>query len=355
MAQKVLVIGAGILGAATAYELQKAGSEVTIVDSGIAGATQASFGWINASFYLDADHFRLRQASINAYRQLSNELGLPIDWCGCLCFEQEGAEFDAQASALEALEYPFEIIEGSEFRQLVPAISDAPERCLRFEQEAAADSGALAQMLVQAAQELGAIVVRGVSVEGFETQNGRVTGARTTAGGIEADQVVCAVGTTTGRLLAAVGVPLPMLKRPGAMIRTQPIGRVSDHILVSPIGEIRQLADGSLMMPTTISHQSDTSDQIGSVMEEANGAMARLQELLPSTDLRLADVMFAERPIPQDGFPAVGEVRDGLYVLCAHSGVTLGAILGQLAAREVRDGPTNETARMLAPYRPDRF
>ena len=66
MAQKVMVIGAGILGAATAYELQKAGSDVTVIDSGQGGATQASFGWINASFYLDADHFRLRQQSLAA-------------------------------------------------------------------------------------------------------------------------------------------------------------------------------------------------------------------------------------------------------------------------------------------------
>lgn len=355
MAQKVLVIGAGVLGAATAYELQKAGSEVTIVDAGVGGATQASFGWINASFYLDADHFHLRQASIAAYRQLSKDIGLPIDWCGCLCFEREGAEFDAQASALEALGYPFDIIDGSKFRKLVPAIANVPERCLRFEQEAAADSGPLAQTLLQAAQELGATVVRGVAVDGFKTQNRRVTGARTTAGFIPADQIVCAVGTATERLLATVDVTLPMLTRPGAMIRTRPVGRVSDHILVSPIGEIRQLADGSLMMPKTISHQSDTADQIGSVMEEVNGAMARLQELLPSTDLRLANVTLAERPIPQDGFPAVGAVQDGLYVLCAHSGVTLGAVLGQLAAREIRCGPTNETAKTLAPYRPDRF
>ena len=56
----VLVVGAGIIGAASAYALQSAGAQVTIVDAGGETATDASFGWINACFHHDTAHFHLR-------------------------------------------------------------------------------------------------------------------------------------------------------------------------------------------------------------------------------------------------------------------------------------------------------
>jgi len=59
------------------------------------------------------------------------------------------------------------------------------------------------------------------------------------------------------------------------------------------------------------------------------------------------------RPIPNDGFSAVGWTPgfDGLYVVVTHSGVTLAPILAELAASEVH-GSSEE---LLAPFRPDRF
>ncbi len=49
--RQIIVVGAGIIGAAAAYNLQKSGAQVTIIDAGGANATSASFGWINASFF----------------------------------------------------------------------------------------------------------------------------------------------------------------------------------------------------------------------------------------------------------------------------------------------------------------
>ena len=69
---KVVVVGAGIIGASVAYQLAKAGAQVTVIDgAGVAaGATGRSFGWINASFHADAAHFRLRAESMAAYHRL---------------------------------------------------------------------------------------------------------------------------------------------------------------------------------------------------------------------------------------------------------------------------------------------
>ena len=49
--KKIIVVGAGIVGASIGWHLTRAGASVTIVDAGQAGgvATPASFAWINAS------------------------------------------------------------------------------------------------------------------------------------------------------------------------------------------------------------------------------------------------------------------------------------------------------------------
>jgi glycine/D-amino acid oxidase-like deaminating enzyme len=60
------------------------------------------------------------------------------------------------------------------------------------------------------------------------------------------------------------------------------------------------------------------------------------------------------RPMPADGFPIVGFApgRRDLYLAVMHSGVTLGALMGRLAASEMLDGVKAEP---LAPYRLERF
>jgi glycine/D-amino acid oxidase-like deaminating enzyme len=60
------------------------------------------------------------------------------------------------------------------------------------------------------------------------------------------------------------------------------------------------------------------------------------------------------RPIPADQQSVIGPAPgvDGLYIIVTHSAITLGALLGRLAAEEIMGGETNP---MLAPFRPDRF
>lgn len=76
---KVIVVGAGIVGATISYRLARAGVAVTVVQDGAIGATPRSFGWINASFYVDAAHHHLRFEGIAAYGRLADDVSdLPI-------------------------------------------------------------------------------------------------------------------------------------------------------------------------------------------------------------------------------------------------------------------------------------
>lgn len=356
VAQKTIVIGAGIIGASAAYHLQKAGAQVLVIDAGRASATDASFGWINASFLQSEDYFHLRCAGMEAYRALAQDLDVPITQCGCLCWDSTGPAFDAQRDALAGLGYDVEELDAKGFAKREPQVATPPERSLYFAQESVAETGALATRLLQAARDLGAQVVRGVAVTGFVQQGEAVTGVRSTGGDFGADNVLVAAGTASEALMACVDVPLPMLTRPAVVLKTQALPPLVQHVLASDIGEVRQLPSGALLMPAAIGHQSDAADALSdAVPRVADAALSRLQAMFPNADLRWTDAALAYRPVPEDGMPAVGTVRQGLYVATMHSGITLAALMGRQIAVEMLEGPTNETAQMLAPYRPGRF
>lgn len=352
----VIVIGAGIIGAAAALALQSAGAQVRVVDAGGETATDASFGWINASFHHDAAHYRLRAEGIAAWRRLSAQMSLPLTWQGTLCWEETGAAFDAQREALQALGYAVQEVDRTAFSRLEPHIATPPARALHFTTEAAADSPHVARSLLAEAVKRGAQHLRGFRVEGFEQSADRITGLRTAVGTLHADHVLIAAGTGSEALMQMAGTPMPMLHRPALVVRTRPVRPVLAHILVSEFGELRQLADGSLLMPAAVNHQADASENVpDDPQATAAQVLTRLSSLLPDLALDWAELTLAHRPVPQDGLPVIGAVREGLYVATMHSGITLAAVAGEMVAQEMLRGVSNTTAALLEPYRPARL
>lgn len=353
-AQHVVVIGGGVIGASVAYHAQSAGAQVTLIDAGASRASDASFGWINASFFRDDAHFRLRQESIASYRQLAKALDLPISWQGALSWEWQGAELDDMTARFAALAYPAKVITAAEFAKLEPNVEARPERAIFIRQEGAAETAQLANRLRQAAQAEGALILSGAPV--LEVAPGTPAKLRTRLGWLEADRIVIAAGVKSTELVSSFGGHLPQRSSPALMLRTRPVAPILSHVLVSEQGEIRQQPDGSILLPWDIHHQ-DTDTDLDALDLRNLGAetMARLQRLLPSVAFEIAEITLAHRPMPEDGLPVVGEVADNTHVAVMHSGITLAAVVGELVAEEVLQGVTNRSQSLLHPYRPTRF
>ncbi|MEM8536796.1 MAG: FAD-binding oxidoreductase [Pseudomonadota bacterium] len=356
MTQHVIVVGAGVLGAATACQLQTNGAQVTVIHDGRARATGASFGWINASFYLDHAHFRLRVEGLAAWQRWMQELDLPIRQCGCLCWDRQGAELRQQAEELSELGYAVEVLDQAQFCKREPAVANPPEEALYLPQEAAAEAGALADTMLQAAVARGAKVLSGLRVDGFIRELGSVKGIYTRQGAMRADHVLVAAGTGTDTLMERAGVAVPLVERPALVLKTRAVPPLISHVLVSEIGEVKQCADGSLMLPVVVGHQGDASENVHLTPDRAGeAALARLQSMFLDQELTQASVQLAYRPMPEDGLPCVGKALPGLYVAVMHSGITLAAVMAELIAEEMINGVSNRTGDWLAPYRPQRF
>ncbi len=344
---KIVIVGGGIIGAALARTLSVAGSDVTVFESA-PGATPASFGWVNASFYLNADHFALRAAGLNAWRRLGGH----VKWNGCLCWEEEGDAFDTQRDRLAALGYELEEVDANGFAALEPHIAPPP-RALHFRQEGIASPSETARHLLDGVRR-----VSGVRVTGLLHRGDVITGIDTDQGHVPADRVIVAAGIGSPALLGSVGVVLPMLERPGLMMRTASVAPILNHVLVAPGQELRQDAKGHIWAPTAANHQSDETSQVNTRPDLlADAALARIQTLLPGHRLAWDRVMLAQRPVPQDGLPVMGPCGPkGLFAAVMHSGITLAAITAELVAPQVLgQSLSNAQSALVAAFSPDRF
>jgi glycine/D-amino acid oxidase-like deaminating enzyme len=359
---KVAVIGAGVIGALIAYRLARHGAQVTVIDAGTARASDASFGWINASFYLNAAHFELRAQGIDAHHRLQRDLGADAYvWPGCLCWENQGTALEAQFADLTVLGYRPQLLDKHAFCRLEPGIP-APDQALYFENEGAVDLTMLAGVALRRAADLGAQVVRGCAVTAIEHRAGQVTGLHLPGGLLPADRVVVAAGVGAARLLAGVGVALPMLPRPGGVVKTRATSTRVRHILVGPQGqELRQLPGGELLAPLAAAHQQDSTNQFqASPAELADQTVARLADIL-GQEVTWRDVHLADRPVPGDGLPVLGDCGQGgsgikgLYAAVMHSGATLGALAAEIAAFEILQESSFSGPFDLSAYRPRRF
>lgn len=349
--EKIIILGAGLIGASVAFQLARMGRQVTVVEAGLpAGAASGrSFGWINASFSLSAAHFALRVAGMAAHQRLAQVLPGHHRVSGCLWWEDQGAAFAATADLLEEAGYPLQRLDRAGVLAREPTLAQPPDAALYFPTEGWVDAAALTRALLAAS---GAQVLAGVPAE-VTVAAGRASGVRTPFGSLSADQVVIAAGTGAPALLAPLGVTLPMLHRPGLMVRTAPVARRLAHILAAPEQEIRQEADGRLLAPAAAFHQSDTGETLSDPLDQAQATAQRIGTLL-GLSVTVETVLQAERPVPGDGLPALGPVPGvpGLWLAVLHSGVTLSAIVAETLGAEIAG---QGASPLLAEFRPARL
>ena len=86
MAQRVVVAGGGIVGAAITYYLTRAGAQVTLLEREQPGrkTSNNSFAWINAFSRTSRSYYDFARRSVEMYRQLPDELGIDMElhWHG---------------------------------------------------------------------------------------------------------------------------------------------------------------------------------------------------------------------------------------------------------------------------------
>ena len=212
----VVVIGGGIHGCSTALHLAMRGLKPILVEKDYAGrhASGVNAGGVR-QLARDLAEIPLSISSMEIWEHIEELVG---DDCG---FTSHGtvlvAETDAELAGFKArvddlrlrgFEHE-ELIDRTELRRLVPAVSEYCPGGVVSRRDGAADPFRTTQAFRRAAVEKGAEIIEGVTVTGLE-RRGDVWRLETSDGPIEAPKVVNAAGAWADRIAAMLGEPVPL-------------------------------------------------------------------------------------------------------------------------------------------------
>jgi len=196
-------------------------------------------GAILRQHYRDALVARMARDSLREYSSFETRTGLSIGFhrCGVLTLagpaQPEWVErVRENVAMLRELGVETDVVDASRIRALVPGIQVSDGVVAAWEPGSGfVDPVATVESMAKLARSAGAVTRLGVALEEIRTQGGRVVGARTSEGDYETESIVVVAGPWTRRLLAAVGVDLPLkVVRPENHFLAVPeMGRLEDR------------------------------------------------------------------------------------------------------------------------------
>lgn len=370
---RVVVAGAGIVGASIAFHLAKAGATVTIIDKeGPAShASRGTFAWINATWAKQPRSYHaFSQASVAYWHELQQTLDLPVRWGGSLEWFETAALSDTLVLKIAeqiAWGEPARMVSASELNTLEPGIRvEPPTNAAYSPNDGAVDPILATQKLLAAAKSMGATTRFPATLIDVQLKRGRLTSVLTSEGSIPADRLVLATGAAVDLPRTIAGINVPQRSTPGVIAITAPAPHLLQHVISAPGIHLHQRDDGRIVLgeqdgaPQNDAHalrlQGQPNDFPDPAIAEQHAArmIARGQIFLPGiAGVRIEHVYIGWRPLPIDGHPVIGAsaARPDVYLAIMHSGVTLAPIVGRLAAQELTTGVTID---LLKGYRPDR-
>ncbi|MCF6138423.1 NAD(P)/FAD-dependent oxidoreductase [Pseudalkalibacillus berkeleyi] len=349
--KKYIVVGAGILGASTAYHLAKAGADVMLVDRFDQGqATEAAAGivcpWISQR--RNKAWYRLVKGGAKYYPTLidqleeDGEVNTGYRKVGAISLHTDEKKLEKMIDrALKRREDAPEIgeitrLSPSETKALFPPLSEAFSS-VHISGAARVNGRALRNALMNAAEKNGAKVCKGDAVLVYEGQ--RITGIEMNGERYNADQVMLTTGAWSKELLEPLGYTYHLSSQRAQIIHLEiPDEDTSNWPVVMPPNNQYLLGFDGGRVVVGATHDDDvgfdyrvTAGGIHEILHKAIGVAPGLSE---ST---LLETKVGFRPFTPGFLPIIGTVPEVEGLLIANglgaSGLTSGPYLGEQLAK----------------------
>ncbi len=396
---KVLVLGGGVIGVATAYYLAKAGHEVELVDRQSGPALETSFGnagevspgysapWAGPGVPLKAIKWMLMQHSplviwpmfdpamwrwgammlanctekayaLNKSRmvpiaeysrdclkELRAETGIAYDdrAQGTLQLFRTQKQLDSiggDVAVLKQYGVPFEVLDRAGFTAVEPALKLTQEKfvgALRLPNDETGDCHLFTQRLAEMAGSLGVKFRWNTRIEALQVGGGTITGVHTDAGLLQADKVVLALGSHSPLLLAPVGIRIPVYPVKGYSI-TVPITDAQCAPESTIMDETHKVAVTRLGDRIRVGGTAELAGFSLNLREARRGTLEHVvTDLFPKGgDVSKASFWCGLRPMTPDGTPIIGPTPvENLLLATGHG--TLGWTMAAGTGRVIAD------------------
>jgi glycine/D-amino acid oxidase-like deaminating enzyme len=363
----LIIVGAGIVGAACASECAHAGLKVLVLDRGpiAGGTTAAGMGHIVVMDDSEAQ-FALTHFSRNLWRQLGGELPSDVEYdqCGTLWLaadEEEMAEVHRKQKYYSERNVRVEVLNDSEVAKTEPNLRPGMAGGLRVPDDAVLYPPCATRFLLEQAQKHKAEIRTGVTVTALLPEGGvqLADGSR-----LPAQRSVNATGPSSPALTNG----LLVRKRKGHLVITDRYPGFVHHQIVE-LGYLKS-AHGSSKDSVAFNIQPRKTGQvlIGSSRQFDADSTAvdqyildrmlnRAFEYMPSLGkLSSTRVWTGHRAATPDKLPVIGpsQTSDRIWLATGHEGLGITTSLGtgRILADLLLQRPTQIPAQ---PYSPARF
>ena len=362
----VLMIGAGIMGTAAAWELARHGAKVVVLERSVPGAeaSSAAAGILGAQAEAHGPGpmaelcFASRARYAKFARTLSEETRIDVGYreCGVLkvAFGRAGAsKLQAGNTWQSRRRAPVERLGARELARLEPALSPKLSGGVRFAGDARVEPRALLRALHIAALGRGVRFRSGAFVRRVVVDGQRAVGVVLDDGSmLRAKNIVVAAGSWTS-LIDGLGLPTgQVVPARGQIVELELPSPPVSHVVFGPGAYLVPRDDGRLLVGSTLEFVGyEREVTAGAVRDLLTHAIAILPALARA-GLRATWSNF--RPYTKDELPLLGRTKiASLFLSTGH--YRNGILLAPISAEIVRAAVLGQRAPIaLAAFRPER-
>jgi sarcosine oxidase, subunit beta len=335
---RIVVGGAGAIGASIAYHLALAGADDVVLldrDTVGSGATSKAMGGVRQQFSTEAE-VRLAQESIRFFEELGAPYFEQVGYLFLATTEAGLAELEKRLRRQRALGVPV----GRVDPVFVPGLRvDDVLGAVFCGDDGVADPPAVTRELVRRAAELGVEVREETPVED-----------------VDGDLLVIACGPWSGEVAARYGVELPIQPLCRQLLETDELDLPErlPMVVESETGFHFRRREGGLVLAMTdpVPRWGFEQEVDRSVFDDRVRRLAHRYP--PAAGAVISDAWAGLYDMSPDGHPILGPIGEGVYAACGFSGhgFMQSPAVGRAVAEELRgESPSLD----LSPYRLERL
>ncbi|HUF91312.1 MAG TPA: glycine oxidase ThiO, partial [Candidatus Limnocylindria bacterium] len=362
---KIVVVGGGIIGCATAYELAKAGCAVTLFERATPGAEASGAAAGLLAPLGESAETPFEQLAVKSWRlypgiaeELRERTGIDVEYCTRGTIYPFFTAEDVQAAATRtarplARELGIEALDAAEVHDREPALAPSVRGAMFVGGDHWVNNQRLVVAYAQAAVAAGVSMRAGSTVTRVVVEDGRARGVIADGERYDGDVVLLAAGAWTGELVASFGARLAMEPKRGQMLALAHVPPVLRHCVHSEEIYLVPRPSGELLVGATVERvgfqRAVTAEGIGRLITAAVALVPALGRL------PITRTWFGFRPWVSDSLPVLGPWPgvEGLFVATAHfrNGIMLAPITARLMTNWITGAGPGMEVRDFLPAR----